>query len=403
MSFTRHAKLLIGLTYVLLVVYSLYHLIIRYLDNKDASAIDFHLFNHSPNDNYPAFTICLYGTNGKMYTSFENELKTEFGISASEYEMLLKGKKVGEKGIQDISNIDHERFAFKLQEFLHRAKYETHNKSEDMYYGGENNGDADSSFSNFPLYISHKEPDTTCYTRITKFVSGNFRKNDKLILLLEKMTNQTDYHSHFQIYIHHPGQLTRVFKKPNFESYLGDITNLNNYLSMRISRVSVLRRRPDANLPCAPKLDDDEMKLRMEITKVVGCFPPYWKYMVSNNSFFGICNTSKQLAAIYHYIDKPKRIMATYKPPCSHMAVNLNLQRQSYSHHQQMYIQFVYMDEHYQQITNVREIGLGSFWSNTGGFIGLYLGYSLFQIPEIIGKVWDGIKKHIEQRSAYNH
>ena len=47
-------------------------------------------------------------------------------------------------------------------------------------------------------------------------------------------------------------------------------------------------------------------------------------------------------------------------------------------------INFRYPEENYQEIENVRDFGFESFWSAVGGFIGIFMGYSMLQIPELL-------------------
>ncbi len=45
------------------------------------------------------------------------------------------------------------------------------------------------------------------------------------------------------------------------------------------------------------------------------------------------------------------------------------------------------MEKYYQEIEYVQDFGFESFWSGVGGFVGIFLGYSLMQFPEFLGKV----------------
>ena len=53
-----------------------------------------------------------------------------------------------------------------------------------------------------------------------------------------------------------------------------------------------------------------------------------------------------------------------------------------FSHH--LVLDFVYMDDFYEEIINVRDFGFESLWSGVGGFVGIFLGYSLLQIPDLL-------------------
>ena len=52
------------------------------------------------------------------------------------------------------------------------------------------------------------------------------------------------------------------------------------------------------------------------------------------------------------------------------------------------YMKFIYEDTYFQEITYTKSFGLESFISNVGGFIGIFLGYSIMQLPEFFdGKI----------------
>ena len=42
-----------------------------------------------------------------------------------------------------------------------------------------------------------------------------------------------------------------------------------------------------------------------------------------------------------------------------------------------------YSSDLYEEVTNVRSFGKASLWGSIGGFVGMILGLSLFQLPDI--------------------
>ena len=48
-------------------------------------------------------------------------------------------------------------------------------------------------------------------------------------------------------------------------------------------------------------------------------------------------------------------------------------------------INFIYLDKYYEEIEYSVAFNKESLISNLGGFIGIFLGYSLLQVPELIG------------------
>ena len=47
-------------------------------------------------------------------------------------------------------------------------------------------------------------------------------------------------------------------------------------------------------------------------------------------------------------------------------------------------IKFVYSTQLYEEIQYTRAIGFESWLSNVGGFVGIFLGYSMMQFPEFL-------------------
>ena len=47
-------------------------------------------------------------------------------------------------------------------------------------------------------------------------------------------------------------------------------------------------------------------------------------------------------------------------------------------------ITFLYEDSEYEELTNMQSFDFASFVSGVGGFIGIFLGYSLLQIPDLL-------------------
>ena len=46
-------------------------------------------------------------------------------------------------------------------------------------------------------------------------------------------------------------------------------------------------------------------------------------------------------------------------------------------------MKILYTEEFYQEIENVRSFNFESFLAGVGGFVGMFLGYSVLQLPEM--------------------
>ena len=56
-------------------------------------------------------------------------------------------------------------------------------------------------------------------------------------------------------------------------------------------------------------------------------------------------------------------------------------------------IRVSYLESTYQETENVQDFTFETFFSSLGGFIGIFLGYSILQVPELLNKVPSCAKK----------
>ena len=108
---------------------------------------------------------------------------------------------------------------------------------------------------------------------------------------------------------------------------------------------------------------------------------------MSIDDTFNSCKTSAEMAFIFNSIKNKKGILASYKQPCDYMKVSVGVTQKVYESGMVL-MELLYMDKYYQEFVNGRDFGFESFWSGIGGFVGIFLGYSLLQLPELLDKLW---------------
>ena len=72
--------------------------------------------------------------------------------------------------------------------------------------------------------------------------------------------------------------------------------------------------------------------------------------------------------------------------PCDGMdVVTVNsVESNSYPKPTDIAIKFIYSEQVYEEIQYSKAIGFESWLSNVGGFVGIFLGYSMMQFPEFL-------------------
>ena len=195
-----------------------------------------------------------------------------------------------------------------------------------------------------------------------------------------------------RVYIHLPGQLKRNFRKPNFEVRLDrNVYNQRSFeVSVDIQYVSVLQKRPDANKKCDSMNKNDDKYFNERIIQEIKCIPTYWKLDFLNDTQFNLCNTSSQLKQAYKLIKGSNDVFSKYAVPCDEFLGVIKIVRNTIIGQERngMLLKVSYKTETFQNVQNVQDFDFESFFSGTGGYVGIFLGYSLLQIPELLDVDW---------------
>ena len=77
--------------------------------------------------------------------------------------------------------------------------------------------------------------------------------------------------------------------------------------------------------------------------------------------------------------------------PCTEMSVSSSIEAKT--NKSDLILVFHYRAKNYMETTNTRAYILGDLVSSAGGFVGMFLGFGLFQLPEIFSSFSNSIKK----------
>ena len=363
--------------------------ILRFISNGDSSSIAYKTFNENSDDRYPTFTICICKRFDlrPMQNFFKTDLRKQFDISGEEYNQLLKGDVISRPfwgtniSFSDISRFDHDRFNFKLEHILRNFTFRSRESSYDIYHTKFKTDN-----ESWPFYFSYTDPDQICFTRKPDMELKRNRILDTVTIDISFLTRPV---ADFKFYIHHPGQAIRSISEPDYYANPSfDFDRDQNGIYITLTHVNVLRKRASAKVPCDPGLEDDDFRFKKEVIGRVGCIPIYWNYSLSGDGSFKFCNTSEQMEDILYANYNRKGIMSSYDQPCNYMKAFVGITQHLAGYNRELVITLAYSGEHYQEFVNARDFGVESFWSGVGGFVGIFLGYSLLQLPELFDRFW---------------
>ena len=384
----------------------------RYFENLDASSIHFKEFSRSPKDTYPTFTICLTEEDSdnweaaSIYSYQKNDIEHSLVYlnvfdSFTSFPKILKGEKVrihnktqkhtfnGTGGYvfeqldsQEISVGLFNSLTVDIKELVHQVEFEAEKSNDSLKFDTDFLKDSNS----LPFFLSYQDPEKVCFTRNDDDKPNIARLYDTVSLIKAKL-EKFDPSVVLKLYIHYPGQLLRGLSTPVLETARRDLS-YGKIQIFKISQVSILRKRTDSNIPCNDTLYDDDLQLRNEITKIAGCIPIYWNAIMPEDTNFNICKTAEDMQKINLILKNFTSIRALYQPPCNEMKLAFTNEEQNYFGANYLTITIRYMDKTYQEIVNERDFGFESFWSAVGGFIGIFVGASLSQVPLMMSEGW---------------
>jgi hypothetical protein len=369
----------------------------RYMQNGDISSIQFRTFNYQKKDTYPSFSMCLKGLNGEMYEhdqilSIWNDVEYEKG--AKMYQDALRG---GGNFSKDTANKNFDNVTL---DFLNDifVSIQTHTKEGDLR-----------QYETLPIYNSYQDTRYVCFTRDIKFEQNLLLNKEKVFLNPDIIANRS---LTLMIFLHQEGQLTKQllsdheplieFKYQDFQELFAMYEELYKTKSfytadIRISQVEVLRRRADSTTPCHDQYEEhnEDHEWIMRVMKQVGCIPTFWRrhYHFINNmdqmkteSSLDICKNASDYVHIDKYTsryNKMKKRIPKFKS-CKQTSIFANVDIFYRGHEKHEFLMQVnHINEEYKETLNTRGFNDETLLSTVGGYIGIFLGYSLLQMPSM--------------------
>ena len=399
--------------------------ILKYKENLDTPKISFKEFMESPEHRYPDLTFCFSGhpTPQRMYK--ENRFGKDgiYGpIQTREYHSLILGhskawntyKTLNRSSInENISGIDYDRATAGNNG---KVKHYFQDYSTTFVNGTQ-------KYYPFFMQMSYQIPGKVCFTR-------TFQKlqNESFLLSHEKVNINLEDVS-LSMFAHYPGQVLRTIfgrdrvLKSIFKIESDDLKNSNvtKAITIDLSQMQVVKGRPDGNVPCNPKPYMDDNKFWLSIYRRLYCLPPYWRkcngdchnktsnverfikgWQLGSNNLKKLhdCATEsefKKMTDLIHsegqtnHMRIKNEIVSSFLPPCNEMAVNVNVKEneiekvekakpnKKMDDEKRITMKIIYMMQKYQEIKNEKELSFEMLWSSIGGFVGMFIGYSMLQ------------------------
>ena len=382
----------------------------QYLENTDILNYDTKKFNEEPDNVYPTFSMCFKGA--KFHWYHDLEIFNSYGLNATQYELMLKGKtafrydrndsvrsyKKTPIFLGDGSDVDFSKYHLQtkdlMSDFIQSIHYSAKNSLLDTNVSLSRDGN---QTKDLPLHLSFQTADTICFSRESDHNSASFRLNDLITFnssaVSESIKNEDTLLEGTQlgIFVHYPNQLTHSFGKANYSTTFSKLLSMLNginprVLEIRISKIKRIKKRIDSNDPCREDIKNYDQYFQMKVIELLNCVPIYFKQAVPNHSNIKECDSKYKLMEAQYIIDNFDKFLDQKDKPCDRMDVVTlsSLNSNPYPKPNDIAIKFVYSEQEYEEIQYKKSIGFESWLSNVGGFVGIFLGCSMMQFPEFL-------------------
>ena len=192
-----------------------------------------------------------------------------------------------------------------------------------------------------------------------------------------------------RVYLHDPGFLLQNINQDQAEYNIKNIKHdaNNRLISTRIQQVTRLRKRHDAEEECNPSIENDDLNYMSFLTNHLNCTPSYWKPILKEVKHLKECSV-KQLETMHKFVMDRENVPFYYKPSCvsttiSAITESINVKLFCTGTEDFWIFRIFYPPKIYTQIVNTREVQPENLGSGIGGFIGMFLGISLMQLPDL--------------------
>ena len=285
-----------------------------------------------------------------------------------------------------------------------------------------------------PLIKVYQDPTRKCYSpRLSQTLQ---KEKERITLDLFKMSQifELGYGGPFvtsfmDIHVHPHGQFVRTIGKEIATYITNDFfadclemgmgyfggTCHGSSISFDFSHLTLLKSRHDAEISCDKNLRDEDALIIETLLNHTGirCIPMYWKSMVKNQLNYSECTNESQYKMISELtanFSSYEKLRSNFDPPCMEMMIVTNVNKEPGRPRRFYDIQespwgtdtkeILYLDiainhfsEQYQAIINTKVFTVESCWAGIGGFVGIFVGVSLMQVPEIIMETFNLMMK----------
>ena len=397
-------------------VYQAFLMVEDYIENKDSAAVQYKTYQNiqSGPEQYPTFSFCVLGHIGthlieitkdkKLFDALYNHPECQNSNTNHKWCVIRMYQKML-LGIVDVThNVTLKDYDNKTVDFLRNIdKWKLSTSFTEMSDHISENQHMTKESKNM-MYISYQDGYRICVTRKNDSNLGIDQLMDAFTVPLEFMAIPD---LAFEVYVHQVGGLigqlgrghslkitpamnSRAIELSNYFKETNSTVSMSN--EIRFKAIEILHKRKGAEVPCDENNHDNDREYKKAVIKKVGCIPSFWKSLIHDDiNKLPPCNKTSEYQEISNLlpgVQNNKNIRngtKLYTQPCYEMMITVT----TYSRYEYTIFDeekphlsciFYFEADRFKEIRNFQAFNLGEMWSQIGGFVGIFLGYSCLQV-----------------------
>lgn len=367
-----------------------------YMQNDDSTTISFKSFYTTPDLVYPSGSVC--------FTSpYEGDkLNKRYNITRiSDYSDFLSGD--GDSWNISMLGIDYDEMSLKPLDYIMGYKVKYRNGTEETKIYNESKNE-DLVLPTIRLIM----PNLICLG-----IDIKMSKEMVLVGIIIKMSIFSDmnsptstdgpfsYKRALSVVLHYPNQILNAkWWKDTWTTRSNEVSK-SYAINYDIRGVEVIRLRNKNKLPCHASEYDYDSEVLEEIMNEAKCRPPY----ATSRSNLELCNKQTKMKRIkVNHFNHFSGLNLKHQPCNLMVKVNYEVTETDISNEEgttfsSFTVNFNFKDDQVKVIQMVRRLSFWSMVGNVGGYVGMFLGYTLMMIPEQLKKFGSCCMSTSEARS----
>ena len=372
---------------------------LKFSRNESMSMVDFRSFLETEKDIYPSISLCF--SNGDYRNNVDGiynkkVLSNRYGIEDPRiYTDFLEGNYWDSQ----LFDVDYDAVTINLVDYVEKIDIKVNTFTSKSVYAWDSN--QDHAEEKFPFRTTFRQANTKCFSfDLSSHVVPDKKQNSERPLKIRTFALTIKSIASLNItllyFAHYPNQLMRSSPLTIERlKHVGVISGKIMEKQFWLDNLEVIRRRNTFKAPCYERSKNWDQYVISQILDKTGCRSPqlFDKKLTNCKN-----NASMQKHNIVVDAFGNPEFVEQFTEPCDEIqSISYNIEefqkKPNTALNSSTDILFLFKYGKYKDILHIQSFNVESLIGNMGGYIGLFLGFAIWQVPDAFVGIHNIFKK----------